>query len=376
MLIHFDCRYYQTDRPCQPHKDSGVKCEGCRHYDPVRSSILLIKLAARGDVLRTTALLPALRDRYPGCRLTWLVSRKSADVLASLSSIDRLWIFDVDTLAALQVEKFDWVINLDLSPESLALATLAQGVEKSGFGLTPQGAAVCWNPEAEPYLAMSYWDDLKKANTRTYQQLMLDIIGSKVSAGEILVEPPESERFYARQFFERHQMDFARPVIGLNLGAAGRWRWKRWTSEGFRELAEMLHNRLGAQLLILSGPDEPELKEAWLKQCPVPCVDGGHDNSFARFSALVERCDLVVTGDTLALHVALGLGRKVVALFGPTSKNEVDLYGRGVALSGEVPCLCCYLPDCRVRPSCMESLSSAAVFEAVVNLLERKEPSS
>jgi len=373
MIIRTDCRYYQLDRPCRPHKDSGVKCEGCSHYDPIQSRILLIKLGAMGDVLRTTALLPAIRAMRPGCQLTWLVFPRSREVLEGLPDIDRLWTLDTGTPAQLLAEKFDWVINLDLSPESLALAAVAQGKQKSGFGLTEAGAVKCYSPEAEPYLQMSYWDDIKKQNTKTYQQLMLDLIGSSAPAGEIQVHVPKSEQQYARRFADRHGLRPDRPTIGLNIGAAGRWRWKRWIPEGFLDLGARLHKDLGAQLLILSGPDEADLKAEWIEQCDFPVVDAGHDNPYARFAALVGLCDGVVTGDTLALHVALALQRRVVALFGPTSQSEVELYGRGVALAGDVPCLCCYRSDCEVRPSCMESLDSDTVYEAVQRLLEGKE---
>ncbi len=373
MLIRSDCRHYRLDRPCVPHKERGVKCDGCGEYDPVEYRILLIKLGAMGDVLRTTALLPAIKARHARPQLTWLVCPKPREVLQGLTDIDRLWVLDASTLPQLQVEHFDWVINLDLSAESLALATLAQAERKSGYGLSAQGTVRCWNPEAEPYLAMSYWDDLKKQNTKTYQQLMLDILGSEDVPGEVQVLIPPAEREYAREFFKEHRMKPNRPVVGLNLGAGGRWRWKRWTPGGFLELARRLWEAHQANLLMLSGPDEAESKADWLRQCDIPVVDGGHNNPYARFAALVNLCDVVVTGDTMALHLALALRKNVVALLGPTSRAEVELYGRGVALSGEVPCLCCYLPDCEVHPSCMESLHSDTVFSAVEQFLGQKE---
>ena len=369
-LIRTDCRHYELDRPCKPHKKEGVHCEGCPYYDCINSRVLLIKLGAMGDVLRTTALLGNIRAMEPGCQITWIAQGRSLDVLQGLEVIDRLWPLDESTAALLSVEQFDWVINLDLSAESLALASLARGKRKSGFGLTEQGVVKCWNPEARPYLAMSYWDDIKKQNRKTYQQLMLDIIGSREPAGEILVHVPEEEKEYARKFAEEQGIDSGRPTVGLNIGAAGRWRWKRWTSEGFLQLARALRERHQANLMVLSGPDEAEYKAEWIAKCAFPVIDAGHNNTYARFAALVDLCDVVVTGDTMPLHLALALGKHVVALFGPTSRDEVELYGRGQALSGDVPCLCCYMPDCDVRPTCMEVLSSEDVLNAVESQLE------
>ncbi len=372
MTIRTDCRRYRTDRPCAPHKETGVKCTECLQFDPIESRVLLIKLGAMGDVLRTTSILPAIREQCPGMRLTWLTGPASREVLEGIDSIDRLWVLGPDTLAQLQVERFDWAINLDLSPESLALASLARAGRKSGFDLTESGAARPCSPEAQPYLDMSHWDDLKKQNAKTYQRLMLDILGSAASPGEILIPLSAEAKAFAETFARNHSIQPGHPIIGLNLGAAGRWRWKRWTPEGFLELGKLLWDRYQARLLILSGPNEERLKANWMARSDFPAIDAGHNNPYGHFAALVNLCDLVVTGDTLALHVALGLKKKVVALFGPTSMAEVELYERGIALAGDVPCLCCYHSDCSIRPSCMESLEAASVLQAVERLLSLK----
>ena len=114
------------------------------------------------------------------------------------------------------------------------------------------------------------------------------------------------------------------------------------------------------------------IKNDWIAECDFPVIDTGHDNSYSRFAALIDLCDIVVTGDTMVLHLALGIGEKVVALFGPTSRAEVELYGRGIALAGEVPCLCCYLNDCAIDPSCMQKLKSEVVYQSVEKLLHQK----
>ena len=62
--IAWDCRFFLGDRPCVWHKLSGVLCT-CEHYEPVEERLLLVKLDAMGDVLRSTALLPPLAEVHP-----------------------------------------------------------------------------------------------------------------------------------------------------------------------------------------------------------------------------------------------------------------------------------------------------------------------
>ena len=47
---------------------------------------------------------------------------------------------------------------------------------------------------------------------------------------------------------------------------------------------------------------------------------------------MINLSDVVVTGDTVALHIAISLGKKIVSFFGPTPHQEVNLFGLGVKL--------------------------------------------
>ena len=78
----------------------------------------------------------------------------------------------------------------------------------------------------------------------------------------------------------------------------------------------------------------------------------------------------MVTGDTLGMHVATALGKKIVALFGPTSSAEIELYGQGVKIVPQsMSCLCCYLSDCDVRPACMQRIQVDRVFGEVARAI-------
>ncbi len=71
MILKTDCRLFKGDRPCDPHKEKGVKCDHCNYYQPIKFKILIIKLDAVGDVLRTTSILKPLKKKYPDCFIVW-----------------------------------------------------------------------------------------------------------------------------------------------------------------------------------------------------------------------------------------------------------------------------------------------------------------
>ncbi|MFH1739693.1 MAG: glycosyltransferase family 9 protein [bacterium] len=363
-LIKTSCRWYRGDRPCAPHKREGVTCEDCPYETGIGRRILIVKLAATGDVLRTTALLEPLRRAEPDASITWVTAPPAVPLLENIEEIDRVLPLDAGTLAMLAVESFDLVFGLDLDAPSTSLAEYARSPEKRGFGRTERGAVRPFDPAGETWLQMSLWDDLKKANQRTYQDLMLDVLHLEGPPGRIKVPLlPQHVQSVERRFPDLCA-DPNRPIIGLNIGAGGRWRKKAWTVEGFAALAERIRWGLNATVLLLYGPDDLD-RAAAIRSGSGPTIDTGGDNTLPEFAAIMNLCSVVVTGDTLGLHLALGLGKRVVVLVGPTSAAELELYGQGAILQGAVDCLGCYLPDCDRDPDCMQSISIDEVLAAI-----------
>jgi heptosyltransferase-2 len=362
--IAFDCRYFLGDRPCIWHKREGVLCT-CDHYAPIRENLLIIKLDAMGDVLRTTALLPALATVHPEASITWITRAESVPLLQNNPYLTEVVSYGPDAFVHLHSRSFDRVINLDSGKISSGLASIARSPRRDGFILDPKGHVVATNPAAQAWLEMGLFDDLKKANRRSYQSIMAEILALPDGDQRYVLRLTSAEREQARAHLQRLGIDFSRPIVGLNTGAGGRWELKRWRMDGFREVIEQLHLELDAQPLLLGGKGERERNQALAESACVPVFDVGCDNEVRHFAALMELCDVVVTGDTLAMHIALATERRVVVIFGPTSEAEVELYGLGEKVVPDMTCLSCYKSTCDFVPNCMDLISTDMVMSAV-----------
>lgn len=362
--IAFDCRFFLSDRPCVWHKSEGALCT-CDHYQKVEQRLLIIKLDAMGDVLRTTALLPALDQAHPGSAITWITRRESVPLLQRNPFITEVITYGEDALLQLQTRSFDRVINLDAGKTSAALASLAKAKKKDGFLLDASGYVQPTNDAARRWLEMGVFDDQKRQNTRTYQDLMLEIVGLSGAPHRYVFELSEEERARGRAHLERLGIDLSRLVIGLNTGAGRRWELKQWREEGYLELMERLAQKHAAQFVLLGGPEERERHQRLLSRSRVPLVDSGCDNPVRHFAAIVATCDVVVCGDTLAMHLALALGRRTIVLFGPTSSAEIEIYGCGEKIAPQMECLVCYKPTCDFVPNCMDLITVDMVEAAV-----------
>jgi heptosyltransferase-2 len=157
----------------------------------------------------------------------------------------------------------------------------------------------------------------------------------------------------------------------MNTGAGGRWAKKSWKVEEQIELVRLAKEKHpGWQILLLGGPEEVERNKILEKSCANLVLNTGQ-HPVRKFAALVGQTHVLITADTLALHIGLALGRQVVVFFGPTSHEEIDLCASGEKLFAELDCLGCYLNDCDKSPDCMDLISPEMVLAAVERRLEK-----
>ena len=366
--IAFDCKFFIGDRPCVFHKQTGVLCT-CDHYEKVEDRLLIIKLDAMGDVLRSTALLPPLAEVHPRAAITWITRKESVPLLQRNPFIAEVLELGPEAMVHLQTRSFDRVINLDASKISAALATAARSDRKDGFVLDPRGFVQPTNEAARRWLEAGVFDDIKRAGTATYQDRMAEILGLADRQHRYVFELSDEERRRAKAHLDSIGLDSRRPVIGLNTGAGGRWPLKQWREEGYVELVARLARREDVQFVLLGGPGERDRNERLKAASAVPLIDPGCENPVRHFAALLSHCDLAVTGDTLAMHLALALGKRTVVLFGPTSAAEIELYGLGEKVVPKMECLSCYKTSCDFVPNCMDLISTDMVEYAVLKQL-------
>jgi ADP-heptose:LPS heptosyltransferase len=375
--MFIDCRHFTGAAPCRFHKLDARGCADCGDYETLVERILIVKLAAAGDVLRTTCVLPAVRAAWPGSQITWVTERSAVPLLEGNPLIDRILPRDA-ARERLLVEQFDVVLGLDNDADGGSLAALAQCRERRGYVLDDRGRVVPVNDGARLWWQMGLDDRLKRANRRTHSDLLHEVCGLAPTGAPPQLDVPASTRRAVRDRLTPLLAPFDRTVL-LNTGGGGRWPQKRWTPEHYLGFIRKIRlDEPGTAILLAGGPEEAEGNARLLDAVfPDPGVlDGGCDNTIKTFAAMIELADLVVTADSLALHVAMALSRPAVVFVGPTSPWELDLYDRGDVVSADVPCLACYRRECDQAVTCMELLTPETVYATALRLRERLAPST
>lgn len=285
-----------------------------------------------GDVLRTTVIL----NYFKNDDVTWLVDEKAYLLLAGNPFIKRVMIFGQESILQLQHERFDTVINLEKGPGICAFSDSVNAWRRFGFRFdSEKGVAQAYNG-AEMVLSLCLDLEKKKENMKFWQDALASMIGKKWSANEeyILGYKPHSK--------VKHD-------IGFNWVVGGKWPNKAWPEKNWKKLEKLLKNKYNI---------------SWQKGL----------GNLDEYMDWINSCRLIVTNDSLGMHLAIALKKKIIALFGPSSSKEVYLYGRGVKLVPKAPYKCapCLNSVCTRKVNCMEYITPEKVKDEIVKALSGK----
>ncbi|MBK8978383.1 MAG: glycosyltransferase family 9 protein [Planctomycetes bacterium] len=341
--------------------------------------ILVIKTAALGDVLRTTSILPGLRARDPQAEIVWVTAVEARDLVAHHPLVDRVEtvrLGDADSVRALGVrlaaQRWDLVLSFEEDRLLCGLASSIGGEHLIG-GHLDDGGLPTYTPDVEPWFGMGLIardgrqaaDARKRANRRTHPEIFASMLG--VQPGR-----PELPLPAMRCALARTRLAVGgRPRIALNTGAGSRWPTKALPVERVVELVDRLAAVLAAEptFVLLGGPSERErnaLIVAGVRALPTRprLVDTGCDNELLDFAALIDASDVLVTSDSLGMHIAIARQVPTVAFFAPTSAAEIELFGLGEKIASTAPDYCSYRRDAD-----NSTITAELVADAVVRVL-------
>lgn len=316
-------------------------------------NILIVKLGAAGDVVRTTSFLPGLKKKYGKVAIDWLTERHMEVLLAGNPYLRT--IFFIDEPAAWQDHRYDLVINLDADYEVCRIiGTVPHG---KLIGTYAHEGKIAYTPDSAMWFDMSLLsrhgkeraDLLKIKNRRSYQDMWHEIMGLPGSTARPQFLLDKHDHTLARAFAKSHRIKPSDTIIGLNTGAGNKWIHKKLSIPQTTAILKRLHHKYPkAKFLIIGGPTEAR-RNARIAQA-VPQAYNATARSIKELGAIIHLCSTVVTSDSLPLHIATALEKKVVAFFAPTSPWEIELYDQGHKVLPTTPCLACYHRQCPVAP--------------------------
>ncbi len=367
-MSEINCRFFSGYRPCvHSLQNSEVQCSShCAFRDPVETRILLIHLGALGAVLRSTSLLQAIKRKYPKSHLTWVTDRPADALLLGLKQVDRVVTSSDRDLLGIKGLKFDVVLNVDKSMTSSGIVKLVNAAQVFGFLVDEKTHAIVpATPAANELwqLGLSnekkFFENKKSETQLVHESLELgefhrDSYQVSLSSSEIALA--ETRRFDWMQNKEW--------VIGLNVGCSPTIPNKKLSISNHRSLiAKLTFKFPNASFVLLGGPEDTKrcFEIASGMDVFISPTQGGLRDGLASVSA----CDVVITGDSLGMHMAIALKKWTVAWFGPTCEQEIDLFDRGIKVLTKAGCAPCWKRVCDQQSMCYDQVDLAEIIEGV-----------
>ncbi|MBC7806431.1 MAG: lipopolysaccharide heptosyltransferase II [Akkermansiaceae bacterium] len=339
--------------------------------------ILAVNLNYLGDALFTTPALSALRMRFPGARMDVLAGERAAAMLADDPAISRLLLrpphrgMERATALRRTLSSGDYdTVVLFQSTLSNALLTFTQGVARR-IGFAQDG---CGPFLTHPVKEREVGEHIVDAYLRLAEALTGPEIAANAAVEGLRITVSDSDAAFAHDFLRTARTGDG-PIVGLVIGATR--PQKRWSEEYFARLADLLHFRLGASVLLLGGPDEDKSAARIGEMCRAPLHSAIGKTTEKQLAAISARLSAIVSGDSGPLHIATAVRTPVVALFGSTDPADTGPWQP--ALGRMVPATTLYdrlgCAPCRKNPTCggtydcLWTIAPDRVFDAVCHLV-------
>jgi len=288
------------------------------------------KVVSLGDVLRTTPILESLKQKYTKSNIVFLTDKKAEELVIGNKYIDRLLIWDEFMGFLLQREKFDIVINLEKHPGICALVDMIDAWQKYGFRIDTQTGYI---DEYNQEISFIDYINNKSVVKNYWQKVLIEHLGIQWNKQKYsLGYTPKTDEIYD---------------IGLNYQVGSKWPTKAMSKAKWDELYDNLV-ALGYKVTWQEGLSNIHEYIDW-----------------------INSSKLIISQDSLGLHLAMVLEKKLIGLFGSTGYEEVYPYGETIFMKNSSVCdhMPCYQDFCDNEVFCMDEIKISDIINQAKQLL-------
>lgn len=325
-----------------------------------------------GDVLMTTAQLPAIKRKFPESTIYWVTLKNAAPLLFNNPLIDHVYHFNSESILILQQMTFDYVLNADKSKQSCALLNSINASKKLGFGLNENGVIIPINEGAFYNYRLGMDDHLKfKVNKRTGQDYLAETFELDYNRDEYIFEFTEEEKLFIQSYRKKIGLKQNDKVIGFNTGCSELYPNKKMTIKQHVYLIRQLL-KMKYKIILLGGPEDTLRNKEIYSHFKGKIINTPTTEGLRRGICYENLAGIIITGDSLGMHIAIALKKFVIVWFGVSCWAEIDLYDRGVKLYHEdLFCSPCWKKQCPYNLECIKLIDLDRIVTEVNNYFSK-----
>jgi len=366
------CKKFSGYKPCISYKDCLE--HGCQHENNktrMGKKILIISLDALGNVLLNTSILHSLKRKYPESTIYWITMNSAKAILDNNEFIDHIYAWDDEGRMILRNMEFDIMLNSDKSVYACAFANEVNAKEKFGFILNNDRKIIPANEEAMYNYKMGIDDELKfRKNAKSGSQIIHETFALEYERDEYDFNFSIEETDFTEKYKVQINYDRNKVYVGFNTGCSNLFPNKKMTVEQHVELMNELGRYDDLKILLLGGNEDTErnlkiydnIDKSIQKEVIYTPTNLGIRNG----ACFMNVCDVVITGDSFGMHLAIALKKYVIAWFGLSCWSEIDLFDRGEKLIPHgLECSPCWKKKCPYNLECIQMIDLKKIEDLV-----------
>ena len=327
--------------------------------------ILIVKFGALGDVVRTSYFAEALKVKYGSeLELSWITSIISIPLLECNPYINILT-YDFNDLSYIN---FDIIYSLDDELDVLISVSKLLTKKIVGAKLTPNGPG--YTDDSSLWFDMGLLSKLGKIEADKLKKI------NSLGHAEIFKQIFNVHGVLPNFYTANNKTDFLPPIfhnqsdffIGINPYAGGRWPSKELREDELKnlihDLSAMFSKSIVNLKIVLFGAGEDRMRSQKIsEELKIELLYvADTDKSILHFAGFISRLNIIITSDSLAMHLAIAQGKPTLAFFAPTSAAEIDNFGICEKLISTAEDYCSYKKDCN-----NSSITSRRIIELLLS---------
>ncbi|HQJ09385.1 MAG TPA: glycosyltransferase family 9 protein [Deltaproteobacteria bacterium] len=311
--------------------------------------ILIIKLGALGDVVNTLPLAIRLKQHFDA-RIHWITEPLSFPLLSRHAFIDHAILFDrsllrkslPELIRRIRREHFDIALDLQRIAKSALICLASSSRRRIGFDRM-RCKEMTW---------LLPFERIAPSDPSSH------MVNQYLEFAEHLGIKREEPQWAVPQG-DAPSTELPEKYLVLNIGATK--PANRWNAEGFSALADRVMDRYDIPCVLTGGREDRALADGIIRTAKHPVFDLVGRTTIMELTGVLSGARAVVSCDTGPMHLAVALGKEVVALFGPADPKRTGPY-RGHVVRMSLPCVPCNRRSCS-NPLCMDSILPEDVIE-------------
>jgi len=367
-----DCKKFSGYKPCYPYKNCFE--EGCAEQteeNKIGKKILIISLDALGNVLDNTPILYSVKRKYPVSTVYWITMPQARDILYNNHLIDRIFIWNDTDRMILKNMKFDLLLNADKSDYACAFANEIVAEQKLGFLLNEDGKIIPANESALYSYRLGLNDRLKfRENKKTGVEIIHEVFELEYRKDPYIFNFTEEEKLFIEDY--KREINYSSDIIyvGINTGCSNLFPNKKMTIEQHISVINRIIQKENYIILLLGGKEDTERNNIIYNSFNdierKKIINTPTQKGIRKGACFMDVADIVISGDSFGMHLAIALKKFVIAWFGLSCWSEVELYDNGVKIIPYgLECAPCWKRECPYNLECIKMIDLEKIVKSV-----------